>query len=204
VSVEVKYKAIAGSVDQAGGIVLRYRPENYYIARANALEDNIDLFKTVDGKRLKLAEFPIKVTGKEWHTLGFTAKGAHLTVTFDGKVAGEADDTTFPGPGKVGLWTKGYGRRRTASRPLQTCGSCRLRKERRKGVIGSHTSPSTGTSRGFQRGNGGGIKIMTTIMIMKMPPQPHLNPNRNPNRNPHRNRSPISSAPRTGNASSSR
>jgi hypothetical protein len=102
----VKFKAVAGSVDQAAGIVLRYRPENYYIARANALEDNIDVFKTVDGKREKVAEFPTKVTGKEWHTLGFTARGTHLTVTFDGKVAGEADDTTFPGPGKVGLWTK--------------------------------------------------------------------------------------------------
>ena len=56
VAVEVSYKALAGKVDQAGGIILRYQPENYYIARANALEDNIDLFKTVRGKRLKIEE----------------------------------------------------------------------------------------------------------------------------------------------------
>jgi hypothetical protein len=106
VAVEVKFKAISGSVDQAGGIVLRYTPENYYIARANALEDNIDLFKTVNGNRLKIVEVPTKVTGGEWHTLRFEANGPHLTVLFDGKVVIQTDDTTFSEPGKVGLWTK--------------------------------------------------------------------------------------------------
>jgi hypothetical protein len=106
VAVEVKYKAISGSVDQAGGIVLRYNPENYYIARANALEDNIDLFKTVNGKRLKIEEVPVKVTAGEWHTLRFQAKGSRLTVTYDGKVAIQTDDATFSAPGKIGLWTK--------------------------------------------------------------------------------------------------
>ena len=106
VSVEVKYKAISGSVDQAGGIVLRYTPENYYIARANALEDNVNIFKTVQGKRSKVVEVPVKVTGGEWHTLRFEAKGPHLKVAFDGKDVIEVDDPTFSQPGKVGLWTK--------------------------------------------------------------------------------------------------
>ncbi len=106
VAAEVRWKAISGSVDQAGGLVLRYTPENYYIARANALEDNIDLFKTVQGKRLKIVETPVKVTPGEWHTLRFEAKGPRLKVTFDGKTVVEADDTTFSDPGKVGLWTK--------------------------------------------------------------------------------------------------
>jgi len=106
VAVEVKYKAISGSVDQAGGIVLRYNPENYYIARANALEDNVNIFKTVQGKRSKVVEVPVKVSGGEWHTLRFEAKGPHLKVAFDGKDVIEADDATFSEPGKVGLWTK--------------------------------------------------------------------------------------------------
>ena len=106
VAVEVKYKALSGKVDQAGGIVLRYSPENYYIARANALEDNIDLFKTEKGKRSKIEEVPVKVTTGQWHTLRFEAKGSHLKVAFDGKTVIEKDDTTFSEPGKVGLWTK--------------------------------------------------------------------------------------------------
>ena len=106
VAVEVKYKALAGKVDQAGGIVLRYQPENYYIARANVLEDNIDLFKTVKGKRSKIEEVPVKVAPGMWHTLRFEAKGSHLRIIFDGKTAIETEDATFSSPGKIGLWTK--------------------------------------------------------------------------------------------------
>ncbi|HEY3864158.1 MAG TPA: hypothetical protein VGO59_19995 [Verrucomicrobiae bacterium] len=105
-AVEVKYKAISGKVDESGGIVLRYRPENYYIARANSLEDNVNLFKTVRGKRSKIEEVPVKVTANAWHTLRFEAKGRHLTVSFDGKAVIERDDSTFTGPGQTGLWTK--------------------------------------------------------------------------------------------------
>lgn len=105
-AVTASYKAVAGKVDEAGGIILRYTPENYYIARANALEDNVNLFKTVRGKRTKIEEVPVKVTAGEWHTLRFEAKGPHLTVVFDGKTVIEKDDDTFSNPGKVGLWTK--------------------------------------------------------------------------------------------------
>jgi hypothetical protein len=106
VAVEVKYKAISGKVDQAGGIVLRYLPENYYIARANALENNVILFKTVKGKRSKIKEVPVKVTAGEWHTLRFEANGRRLKISFDGQVVIERNDRTFSNPGKVGLWTK--------------------------------------------------------------------------------------------------
>jgi hypothetical protein len=106
VAAEVKYKAISGKVDQAGGIVLRYTPENYYIARANALENNVILFKTVNGKRSKIVEVPAKVTPDEWHTLRFEASGPHLKIDFDGRTVIEKTDRTFSKPGKVGLWTK--------------------------------------------------------------------------------------------------
>jgi hypothetical protein len=106
VSVEVNYKPISGKVDQAGGIVLRYTPENYYIARANALENNVDLFKTVNGKRSKIEEVPCDVALGKWHTLRFSAVGRRLTVIFDGKVIIDRKDRTFSNPGKVGLWTK--------------------------------------------------------------------------------------------------
>ncbi|HUD48602.1 MAG TPA: family 16 glycoside hydrolase [Candidatus Baltobacteraceae bacterium] len=106
VAVEVNFKAISGKVDQAGGIVLRYRPENYYIARANALENNVILFKTVRGKRSKILEVPVKVTAGQWHTLRFEARGRRLKVTFDGHTVIDTVDRTFSNSGKVGLWTK--------------------------------------------------------------------------------------------------
>jgi hypothetical protein len=106
VAVEVKYKAISGKVDQAGGIVLRYSPENYYIARANALEDNVILFKTVRGKRSKIEEVAVKVTPGAWHTLRFEANGRRLKISIDGNVVINRNDRTFSNPGQVGLWTK--------------------------------------------------------------------------------------------------
>jgi len=106
VTAEVSYKAISGKVDQAGGLVLRYRPENYYIARANALENNVILFKTVNGKRSKIEEVPAQVAPGAWHDLRFEARGPKLTIVFDGKVVIETNDPTFSKSGKVGLWTK--------------------------------------------------------------------------------------------------
>lgn len=106
VSVSAEFKTIAGSVDQAAGLVLRYTPENYYVARANALEGNVNLFKTVAGKRVKIDEVDVPVTGGRWHSLRFVARGRHLTVTFDGKVVIDRDDDTFATAGKTGLWTK--------------------------------------------------------------------------------------------------
>jgi hypothetical protein len=106
VAVKVNFKPISGKVDEAGGIVLRYTPGNYYIARANALENNVILFKTLKGKRSKIVEVPAKVTAGQWHTLRFEAKGHHLRVMFDGRVFIERYNTTFSNPGKVGMWTK--------------------------------------------------------------------------------------------------
>src|SRR6266516_6710356 len=52
---EVKFKPLSGKEDQAGGIVFRFKDaNNYYIVRANALEDNVVLYKTVNGKRSSL------------------------------------------------------------------------------------------------------------------------------------------------------
>ena len=106
VAVEVDFKPISGKLDEAGGIVLRYQPGNYYIARANALENNVILFKTVNGKRSKIKEVPVKVTAGTWHTLRFEAKGYDLKIIFDGEVVLERNDRTFSHPGQVGLWTK--------------------------------------------------------------------------------------------------
>lgn len=106
VAAEVKWKALSGQVDEAGGIVLRYTPENYYIARANVLEDNVDLFKTVKGKRSKIEEVPVKVAKDRWHTLRFEARGKHLKVIFDGQTVIEKNDRSLSRPGMIGLWTK--------------------------------------------------------------------------------------------------
>src|SRR5262245_24068352 len=107
VEVSVKFKAVSGKVDQAAGLVARFRDkDNYYITRANALESNVRLYKVVGGSRKQFAGVKAKVSSGEWHTLKLEVKGKHFEVSFDDKLLFEADDDTFKDAGKVGLWTK--------------------------------------------------------------------------------------------------
>jgi len=105
--VEVKFKAISGREDQAGGVVWRASDaNNYYIARANALEDNVTIYHTINGRRTEKKRANMKVPSDQWHTLRVDFMGGHFTVTFNGQTAIEWDDETFKDAGKLGVWTK--------------------------------------------------------------------------------------------------
>ena len=111
----VRFRPVTGRVDQAAGLVWRYRDaNNYYIVRANALEGNVVLYKVQNGKR---ADLPLKGTGRTygkktdvpknaWSQLGVTARGPLFTVSINGLGLYQVEDTTFTGAGKVGVWTK--------------------------------------------------------------------------------------------------
>jgi len=113
--VEVKFKPISGSEDRAGGLVWRAKDaNNYYVVRANALEDNVVLYKTVNGVRNSLdivghkGGYGVKtpVPANQWHTLRVDFSGTRFKVIFNEKALFEVDDGTLAEPGMVGLWTK--------------------------------------------------------------------------------------------------
>src|SRR5947199_8614305 len=105
--VEVKFKPVSGKEDQAGGVIWRVKDSNnYYIARANALENNVTIYYTINGKRTEKKRTKLKVESGQWHRLRIDFSGNHFTVTFDGKKAIEWDDDTLKNAGKVGVWTK--------------------------------------------------------------------------------------------------
>jgi hypothetical protein len=104
---EVRCKPVSGKVDEACGLVFRYQDaDDYYVARANALEDNVRLYHVVKGRRRELAGWNGKVAAQAWHTLAVEARGDRFQVFYDGKQVIDAKDSTFPGAGKVGVWTK--------------------------------------------------------------------------------------------------
>ena len=113
--IRVRFKPISGRVDQAGGLVWRYRDENnYYIVRANALENNVVLYKVENGRRSSLSpvgrpgDYGVNhtVPAQQWSTLGVAFAGSKFTVFFDNEELFEVEDPTFGEAGKVGLWTK--------------------------------------------------------------------------------------------------
>jgi hypothetical protein len=107
VEVSLRFKAIAGSVDRAGGIAVRVTdPNNYYVVRANALEDNVRFYRVIKGERRQIEGADLKVPANEWHTLALKADGDRFTVTYNGKQLYTATDRTFDAAGAVALWTK--------------------------------------------------------------------------------------------------
>ncbi len=105
--VEVKFKSVSGKEDQAGGVIWRcLDADNYYIARANALEDNVTIYHTIKGKRTSFKNVDTKVARGVWHTLRVEFVGNRFTVRFDGKKVIEAADDSFSEAGLVGVWTK--------------------------------------------------------------------------------------------------
>jgi len=103
----VKCKPVAGKVDQGCGLVFRLKDaDNYYLTRANALEDNVRLYHVVKGSRRQFAGWNGKVASGVWHELAVEAQGDHFQVFFNGKKVIDAHDKTFPEAGKIGVWTK--------------------------------------------------------------------------------------------------
>ena len=105
--VETKFKPLSGKEDQAGGVVWRWKDgDNYYVARANALENNVSLYYTARGirKTLKSVDAPVPVG--QWHTLRVEFAGTKIAVSLDGKRYIDFTDDHIAGPGGVGVWTK--------------------------------------------------------------------------------------------------
>jgi len=105
--VEVKFKPLRGRDDQAGGVLWRWKDgDNYYVARANALENNVSLYYTANGRRntIKYVDAPVPLNA--WHTLRVEFSDQTIRVALNGKTYIEVADRRITGAGAVGVWTK--------------------------------------------------------------------------------------------------
>jgi len=102
----VRFRTEGGKIDQAGGLVFRYKDNNnYYVLRANALENNVRLYTVINGNRRQIGGKNTKVTPKEWHLLKVICKADKIQCFFENTKVLEVSDDTFDS-GSVGLWTK--------------------------------------------------------------------------------------------------
>lgn len=107
VAISLKFKGVKGISDQGGGPVWRYKDhDNYYVARANPLENNYRLYKVVNGYRLELKSAKVNMQTGKWYSLKITMIENRIQCFFNGKLMMETTDNTFSEAGKIGLWTK--------------------------------------------------------------------------------------------------
>ena len=107
VDISVKLKALAGELDQGGGLVWRAKDaRNYYIARFNHKEDNFRVYKVVDGVRSQPFQSADVKHHDGWAVVRVTMKGDHIECYVDGKRHLDVRDSTFPDAGKIGVWSK--------------------------------------------------------------------------------------------------
>lgn len=105
--VEVKFKSIGGGEDQAGGVIWRWKDsDHYYVARANALENNVSLYYTEGGRRITIQYVDAPVAANTWHILRAEFSGKSIRVLFNGKRCIEVQDAHIRGAGAAGVWTK--------------------------------------------------------------------------------------------------
>jgi hypothetical protein len=103
--VTVRFKPISGQEDASGGVVFRFADGRYYVIRANALEDNFNLYYYDRGRR-EITGVRVKAPALgQWHALRVSAEGDRLQGWLDNQHLLDHRDNRFSN-GRVGLWTK--------------------------------------------------------------------------------------------------
>lgn len=106
-AISASFKAVAGNEDQGGGLVWRYQDSsNYYIARANPLENNFRVYKVVNGNRKQLKSYSLPVTAGEWHDITVVHRDSLIRCYYDYQLFLEVIDNEISLTGKTGFWTK--------------------------------------------------------------------------------------------------
>jgi hypothetical protein len=115
--ISVRMRPVSGQTEQAAGLVWRYQdPQNFYLARANVLENNVGVYKVVDGHYYPLTPRGTApgtrgvhriIQRNQWSIFKVAVRGQRISVYVNHRRILEADDSTLNSPGKVGLWTRG-------------------------------------------------------------------------------------------------
>jgi len=106
----VQFKTLSGKIDQAAGIIVRFQdPNHFYVVRANALEDTVQLYRLVEGVHHVVTSKNVHVESGKWHSLDVIINDVHVIAFFDGQQLFDIRDDTFSAAGKIGLLTKSDG-----------------------------------------------------------------------------------------------
>lgn len=103
----LRFKPVSGTRAQVGGLIIRAQSANdYYVVRANALDNSVRLYRMEKGKRSQLASKEVPVEAGKWHSLRLIADRDRFEVSFDGKPLFDVTDRSLPQAGPMGVWSQ--------------------------------------------------------------------------------------------------
>jgi hypothetical protein len=103
----LRFKPLSGTRAQVGGFVFRAQSANdYYVVRANSLDNSVRLYRMEKGKRSQLASKEAPVETGQWHSLRVIAANDRIEVALDGKPLFNATDRSLPQAGAMGVWSQ--------------------------------------------------------------------------------------------------
>jgi len=101
-----RFKPISGREDQAAGLIFRVQDkDNYYILRANALENNVNFYIYRGGRRSSLRGANTPVASGSWQELRVEVQGNQFRGFLNGQQVADSNDDSYKS-GRVGVWTK--------------------------------------------------------------------------------------------------
>ena len=103
----LRFKPISGTRAQVGGFMFRAQSANdYYVVRANSLDNSVRLYRMEKGKRSQLASKEAPIEAGKWHSLRVIAANERFEVALDGKPLFDVTDRSLPQSGPLGVWSQ--------------------------------------------------------------------------------------------------
>jgi hypothetical protein len=103
----LRFKPISGTRAQVAGLMFRAQSaSDYYVVRANALDNSVRLYRMEKGKRSQLASKEVPIEAGKWHSLRVIAANERFEVALDGKTLFDVNDRSLPQSGPLGIWSQ--------------------------------------------------------------------------------------------------
>jgi hypothetical protein len=103
----LRFKPISGTRAQVAGLMFRAQSaSDYYVVRANALDNSVRLYRMEKGKRSQLASKEAPIESGKWHSLRVIAANERIEVALDGKTLFDVTDRSLPQAGPLGVWSQ--------------------------------------------------------------------------------------------------
>jgi hypothetical protein len=103
----LRFKPISGTRAQVAGLMFRAQSaSDYYVVRANSLDNSVRLYRMEKGKRSQLAAKDAPIEAGKWHSLRVIAANERFEVALDGKTLFDVTDRSLPQSGPLGVWSQ--------------------------------------------------------------------------------------------------